>query len=305
MGNSAKEIAAEMNQTNTGANKKIYLIFQGKFFYGNRTKEHGIFLVMINIKEEEIIRSNFALSTAYKLRNISYDSTNKDFIEFFKNISLKDRSQGVQIKENLEEKVKTVGVSNLLGYDQAEFESLMQETIENTVQENINLHLNYDLRSTIEMKDIYPSLFEDQGIDEAEDEPEEDIIKLECKEIIAPVQGKKMSQLEVGDIILVKLIDSRKADFNEKLKNLRVEGTDKIKGGVAAIDLTKEQGNIVVQFIEDVYGIITLDEDTVKTGVKLAVPSSQSKEDKAESDLLVNILFVLLVVIIISFYFLS
>ncbi|MGM0368853.1 MAG: hypothetical protein ACQEP9_00380, partial [Bacillota bacterium] len=138
-------------------------------------------------------------------------------------------------------------------------------------------------------------------------ETTEDIVKLKCEEIIAPVQGKKLSQLEVGDLIVVKLIDSRASSFSEQLKNLKLEGTNKIKAGVAAIDLTKEQGNIVVQFVADIYGIITIDEDMVQTGVRLAVPSSQVKEDegdKEDSDLFISILFVLLVAIIISFYFL-
>ena len=278
--NNAKDIAGEMNQE---LEEKIeYLIFQGKLFYGNRNKEHGILLGMVNIEQEEIIRLNLALSTAHKLRKIDPNSTNKEFINFFKNVSLKDRSQGYKIKSNLETRFKTIGVSSLLEYDKDDFENLMIEIIEDTVQEKIELNLDYSLKTKSEMETIYPQLFEDNEDKKQEKDNQDDLIKLKCDPIIAPVAGKKVGELEIGEEILVKLNDSRALYFKEELKDLKDDESDKIKGTVHDLNLAKDKEQIVLQFIHNVYGVITLEEDTKRAGIKLAVPQKEEGDKKKE-----------------------
>ena len=312
MTDSAKEIANKINQE--VEEKKEYLIFQGKFSYGNRSKEHGILLGIIHIQQKEIIRLNLALSTAHKLRKIEHDSDNKYFINFFKNVSLKDRSQAVNIKLNLETKFKTIGIDNLLEYSRDDFEELMQEVMEDTVQERINLKLEYNLRSRTEMKEIYPKLFDDENNKDQEEKQEAEVVKLNCEPIIAPVAGEKVSNLEPGAAILVKINDSRTLYFKEELKELKQEKSEKFKGWINNIDLNRQQENIIVQFIPDVYGTITLEEDTRQTGIKLAVPKenesnnqkqNNSQQSQTGEEMFTISLVGLLFIIIALFYFLT
>ena len=273
MTDSAKKIVNKINQE--VEEKKEYLIFQGKFYYGNRSKEHGILLGIVHIQEGGIIRLNLALSTAHKLRKIEHDSDNKYFIEFFKNVSLKDRSQAVNIKLNLETEFKTIGINKLLEYNRDDFEELMQEVIEDTVQERINLKLEYNLRSRTEMKEIYPKLF-----DNKEDEKnEKEEVKLTCEPIIAPVDGKKVSDLNTGDQILVNINDSRSLYFKEELGELQEDDSERTKAWIDDINLKREEENITVQFMPEVYGIITLGEDGRQTGIKLAIPKKENDEN--------------------------
>ena len=273
MTDSAKKIVNKINQE--VEEKKEYLIFQGKFYYGNRSKEHGILLGIVHIQEGEIIRLNLALSTAHKLRKIEHDSDNKYFIEFFKNVSLKDRSQAVNIKLNLETEFKTIGINKLLEYNRDDFEELMQEVIEDTVQERINLKLEYNLRSRTEMKEIYPKLFDDKEDEKAE----KDLVKLSCEPIIAPVDGKKVSDLNTGDQILVNINDSRSLYFKEELGELQEDDSERTKAWIDDINLKREEENITVQFMPEVYGIITLGEDGRQTGIKLAIPKKENDEN--------------------------
>ena len=280
MPDNAKEIADKLNQQSE--EKKEYLIFQGKFFYGNRSKEHGILLGIVHVQNAEIIRLNLALSTAHKLRKIEHDSDNKYFIDFFKNVSLKDRSQGVDIKLNLETKFKTIGISELLEYSRQDFEDLMQEVIEDTVQERIVLKLEYNLRSKKEMKEIYPKLFDNENQKQQEEDIEKEIVKLDCDPIIAPVAGEKVSNLKPGDEILVNINDSRVLYFKEELADLKQDDSEKFKAWISNIDLNRKQKNIVLQFMPEVYGVIDLEEDTRQTGIKVAVPKTD--ENKAQTN---------------------
>ncbi|MBM7556674.1 hypothetical protein [Halanaerobacter jeridensis] len=280
MMDNAKAIANKINQELE--EKKEYLIFQGKFFYGNRSKEHGILLGIVHIQNAEIIRLNLALSTAHKLRKIEYNSDNKFFIEFFKNVSLKDRSQAVDIKQNLQRRFEAIGIADLLEYSREDFEELMQEIIEDTVQEKIKLKLEYNLRSKQEMKQIYPKLFNQQS----DNETEEEEVKLNCEPIIAPINGKKVSDLSPGDEIIANINDSRSLYFKKELEELQEDNSKKTKALINNIDLKREEENIIVQFIPEVYGVITLGEDARQTGIKLAVP--KAKENRKINKATIN-----------------
>ena len=309
MPDNAKEIADQLNQE--VEENKEYLIFQGKFSYGNRSKEHGILLGIVNIQDAEIIRLNLALSTAHKLRKIEHNSDNKYFLDFFKNVSLKDRSQAVDIKLNLEIQFKNIGIAKLLTYNREDFEELMQEIIEDTVQERIEIQLEYNLRSKSEMKEIYPKLF-DTETNKAEKEQEKEEVKLNCQPIIAPVAGEKVKNLEPGAAILVKIDDSRTLYFKEELKDLKQGESEKYKCSITNIDLNRQQENITVQFIPDLYGTITLEEDTRQTGIKLAVPEeseagkqNNSQQAETSEEMFIISLVGLLFLIIALVYFLT
>jgi len=304
------------NIGNTQGLKEEYLFVNCKFNYGGRTKNYGFINLIIDIETKSIIHSSAVLTSDREIWDINlHISFFKDELDELieKSAVTEDKDLRLEIKENLDV-VALVEADN----DQ-EIERIIKEAIENVIQEAVSLNLIIEKANQEELKLIYPELFAKKSDSTSkEDDLSNDNssldgiinsgklnidIKLNCTPVISPVKGRRITELNLGDELVVKVNDDR--EISKSVASILEKNEDgDVVGLIREINYNEEldRYNVLVQFKSNIFGNLVVDPEVkVKSHKVIAEDEKTKKEGSIEIDqnlLIIGIFATIMVILI-------
>lgn len=126
----------------------------------------------------------------------------------------------------------------------------------------------------------------DQAIETGTTAPASEGVVLNVSLVIAPVGGKSVNDLEVGDKIMVRLqTNSDKAEYFIDLLGLRTEkGVKPTMGEIQSIDVSGKTTEIKVKLDENVYGRVIEEEKVLVRMFDPKVDAPPPKKTKEQAD---------------------
>jgi hypothetical protein len=138
--------------------------------------------------------------------------------------------------------------------------------------------LRSKVKTETQLKRVHPDFFD--GVDEEQEE--EDTtgsnklginITLNCIPIVSPTFGKKITELDIGSQLLIKVIDQR--EVGQYLNNLLSSDVGAVVGTIEGIEFKEksERYSVLIKLSSNVYGKIYIESE-----VKLATPESEQEK---------------------------
>ena len=295
---------------------KKYLIVKGKFNYGGYNKFYGLFTLIANGKQGEIIKSEIDISNQAEDSNISLRVDSNVFIKTINQFDSSNPNQASKLRLLLNNKLNPAKLFEFL--EQAKDNDINQITqdlkdkFESEVEEEVELRLRAKAKTKTQLKKIHPELFgveEEEGAEEKEEGDSElgVNITLNCIPIVSPTFGYKITSLDIGSELLIKVVDQR--EMGQYLNNLLSSDVGAVIGTIEGIEYKEksERYSVLLKLSSNVYGRIYIESE-----IKLATPESeQEKMEKlkaAEEDnsfihqglttiLLIGLIIILLLII--------
>ncbi|WP_041607853.1 hypothetical protein [Halobacteroides halobius] len=306
-----KEITEELNG---------YLWIKGKFNYGGRNKTYGLVNLFIDLEKEKLMDLKIAMVD--KVIELGLGSNLNFFLETLDKIKTDYRSQKAQ--EQLVSNFKASEIVRLLGaVDDNSSEvakEIFKEKLEDITQEAINFKVKTKLFSRDELEESYPKLFdedkkevesqtEDETIENDQETKLDARIELKCSPVISAVAGKRITDLQLQDELVVQVKDDR--DIGQDIAELlQKQGQDKVVGTIEEIkhDQELDRYHIVVKFKRNIYGKLVVDPEVKLTITEESRANVESREKSdstfnldQEELVLFAILGLIVIVIIILF----
>ncbi|OCL27686.1 hypothetical protein U472_03800 [Orenia metallireducens] len=292
-----------------------YLFINCKFNYGGRIKNYGFINLVIDIKAKSLIKVSALLTSDRDIWDINlHISFFKDELDEFieKSASTEDNELRLKIRDSLD-------VAGLIEANRDEaVERILKETIENIMQEAVTLNLVIERVNKEELKVTYPNLFtktEDLDDKESKNYKNNNLdgttnngklnmdIKLRCNPVISPVKGKKVTELNLGDEIVVKVNDDR--DVSKDIVEMLEKNEDgDIIGLIREINYNEEldRYNIVVQFRSSIFGELVVEPELkIKYNQAINEELENGKKEAMELDqnmLIIGIFATIMIILI-------
>ncbi len=303
-----------------------YLIIYGKYNYGSRIKNYGLFAISLDIEKKKLIATELVVGNRDEILNLYTKFENGLFIEGLEEIHEKNYKD-YDMKLNFKNNITSSQIFEVLNRKGQEIKIFFKEKLENILQEQIELQSNNEKITLEELEATYPELIsseevvDDSSQDDikigAEEDDEEEVkkegkinidIKLNCLPIISPVTGRKITQLKEGDKLAVKVNDNRNV-AQELINQLQNEDGIAI-GIIEEVDFNQdsERYNILVKFKSNIYGALVVEPELKLEAPEVKERRAEEKEDSIEVDQQLLLLFgsigllILLLVIIIILY---
>ncbi|PRX32521.1 hypothetical protein BX659_10470 [Orenia metallireducens] len=295
-----------------------YLLINCKFNYGGRTKNYGFINLIIDIKSKSLIKASALLTSDRDIWDINlHISFFKDELDEFmeRTATTEDNDLRLEIKDNLD-------VTGLVeANNNEEIERIVQETIENIIQEAVSLNLIIERINQEELRVIYPQLLnKKEGVADKEATSNNDKdaldgatnngklnidIKLNCTPIISPVKGRKITELNLGDELIVKVNDDR--EISKSIVSMLEKNEDgDLIGMIYEINYNKEldRYNVLVQFKSNIFGNLVIDPELkVKFNKTIIENESNQREGLKEIDqniLIIGIFAAIMIILILG-----
>mgnify|MGYP006288791659 CR=1 FL=1 len=297
---------------------KKYLVIQGKFNYGGYNKFYGLFVLIADGKEGEIMKTEIAISNQAEDTNISLRVDSNVFIKTLKQFDNNNPNQASKLRLLLNDNIKPAKLFEFL--EQAKDNDIngitqdLKARFEREVEEEVELRLRAKAKTETQLKKLHPDFFE---VDEEEDEDKGDDgdnklgvnITLNCIPIVSPTFGYKITDLDIGSELLIKVVDQR--EMGQYLNNLLSSDVGAVVGTIEGIDYKEksERYAVLLRLSSSVYGKIYIEPE-----IKLATPESEQEKMEglkaAEEDddfisqniitttLLVGLIIILLLIIV-------
>lgn len=306
---------------------KDYLALKIKYM-GHKTHRYGIILIVLNMRAKTIedvytIVDNKLIASqldstlpfeAFKLSIINYIKKNDPNLEMMGR--LRDAINNTEIKDQI--------FSNLLKEDKFDAEKLkviFSELIFKVLTES-NSAIKIE-QEEVDLFRIHRSITPDESSDENKDEKIEvestdnsdnavkeeihirniSLVLLKTEPVLSPVRGTLLSELQLGDEIMVKIVDER--EIGEYLADLLKAKKDNnvipIPATIKDIKKQDETGNmmILVQFGPGIAGKMYVPAD-----IKIEVPFSEELEKISKTESLkLNPLWIFVILFILLFIF--
>ncbi|MCK8828377.1 hypothetical protein MWH25_11635 [Natroniella acetigena] len=266
------------------------LIVCGRFSYGGYSKTYGLFVIVIDSKERRFIKLNLALSSKAELKEVD----KQKFIKKLESLAKEESHDEQEFASDLKRSFSEQEVDELVRWGQfdvaTEIKKLLKEKLEDLIQEQISLEVKFELKDEEELQKIYPELFpehelnkEDEDNAEAEELGENNKLGLEitlsCSPIISPTSGKKATDLNIEDKLVVKVIDER--EVGQYLSGLLQEKQGRVVGTIIEINFNEESQrySIRIKFGPNIYGKLIVEPE-----VKLTYLAKNEELNKQEAD---------------------
>ncbi len=285
---STSQTDAESQLQETAKNKE-YLFLKGKFTYGGRNKTYGLLSCIFDKETQELVR----LDLLEKDENFEFrlESSLRSVAEFYRNQLTNYRSK------QMAEKLSTSLTRNVIGkiFTEAQNDNLaaikliFQEKLEDIQQESIKFELEQEIISQRELEKIYPELFAvdeeeeteaaeaEEGLDRINEFSEEESgldaqIELKCTPIISAIRGRRISQLDSGEKILVNISDKR--SLGQDLRDLLERRNGAAVGTIEEIKYNEEldRYRVLVKFKRNIYGSLVVDPEVKITVIDDSEP---------------------------------
>jgi len=267
------------NLDNNNLDDKNYMVIHGKLAYGSRNKIYGLLSIIIDKDNGELINLDVAFSNKDEVVYIEPDS--KAFDRIFSRISDKERLAGRKLKiyllNNITQKDKFQSVDALLQGDLEQVEIILKSKLEDFIREAVELSIYGDFQTKEEIRYSHPNLLIDEN-DESEN-TEEEIIELDVTPVIAPINGKKISQFNKNDYILVQITEGSYHEHKDTISPFVVDANKRHIRGI--IDYIIFNGpiksyDIIIKFSSNIYSQLLIE---TEGELKLAIPPQQEEID--------------------------
>ena len=275
-----------------------FLILRGHYKYGGRNKTYGIFELIGERGTAKFNYVNLGSSTNYEVYQLFLDVNDQQFREKLEQLVAIDNTQDRTISREIKKELVLPEIIELLTTNnQDQVIQLIKEIIEDEMQEEIDLEINWEFISWSDLAAIYPERFNnDQDESEVKESSEElenlegldneglsgglDIdLKLNCSPVISAISGKLITSFNIGDEILVRITDNR--DITGELKNKIKISNGLGVGTITEINYKEEvdRYNVLVQLGEKIYGQLVV-------GPKVMISSPEStSSNNADNDI--------------------
>ncbi|OCL26441.1 hypothetical protein U472_10595 [Orenia metallireducens] len=302
-----------------------YILLQIKFSSGasSHNKNYGLIGVVWNGKEGEFINNDVALNDKDLISNIELKVDPQVFIKALQKIKDQENfSLEYQIKKGLEEIFNPTVIFKIFKLTKEdnieELNIFIKEKLMNILEGTIDLELHIELMTKAKLRSLFPEFFQEVTLEEVEEDnskKEEKLTKgdlninLSCVPIISATKGRKISELNIGDKLKVKITDQKEIGqyLNKLLKN---------SSGTAIGVITKMAFNeklkrysVVVQFGPNIYGNLIVEPE-----VKIATTDYKTTSIKENDRMKINknnmiissiiIIIIILAVILYNIYYL-
>ncbi len=260
-----------MNNNQNIIAKEDYYALAGKFSYGGRVKNYGLFIILLNYDSKNTIKTTALLSSRKEVGEVDLatDLFNVEIEELIKSFGYKENNFKLELMNHLQTDT-IIKITDKLN-NKKELQLLLKELIENILQEQINLDFIVKGINKFQINKMYPELFavesevEDiivEGEVELEDNNQDGLnidIKLNCLAVISPVKGKKAGELSIGENIAVTISDQR--EISQSIGELLERDQEHIIGRVESINLKgdSERFELLLQFKPNIYGRLVVD----------------------------------------------
>ena len=262
---------------------KKYVIMQGKFNYGGYNKFYGLFILIADGKEGEVIEAKVAISNEVEDTNISLRVDSNVFIKTIEQLKNDNPSHASKLRLLLNDEINPAKLYEFL--DQArdnnfnEITQIIKTRFERKVEEKVELRLRARVKTKTQLKKVHPDFFQSDGDDEDEktgDDSDNKLgveITLNCIPIVSPTFGYKITDLDVGSELLVKVVDQR--EMGQYLNNLLSSDVGAVAGTIKEIEFKEksERYSVLLQLSENVYGKIYVEPE-----IKLSTPKSEQEK---------------------------
>ena len=317
-----------MNESdNEGENEEQFLVIRGNYKYGGRNKTYGIFELIGQGEEDRFNYVDIGSSSNDEIYGLFLDLDNEDFRDELASLveigNTHDRNISKEIRKNL----SVLDIIDLLASgEENEVQELIRERVEDELQEEVELELNWSFLSRDELREIYPERFkiEDEGAGELEEDIEslsdyegsnEDLDiekKLNCSPVISAISGKLITSFEVGDEVLVRIADNQ--DLTAELKNKIRMSNGLGVGTIKEIDYKEgiDRYSVLVELGNKIYGQLSVGPKVMlsypeQSGDSSGVDTGNETASSTTSDnvgVIVTIVALLSMIIILLLFFL-
>ncbi|MGM0502563.1 MAG: hypothetical protein ACQERJ_08515 [Bacillota bacterium] len=252
--------------------EKPFKIIKGQFKYGKYDDETGMFMGILG--NEKLKSWNLIMSDNPEDQLTAVDGDYIVFKRIFSDNTVKEKQRSYKFKEQLREQIED-STQELLTATLAEIEDFFNQELHSITKEKIKLEVGVEEVAEEEIKENFPQLFiiEDN---EGEEDDDEDTI-LDCSLLIAPISGKRLGQIDVGDEILLETSAANRNLINEEIPEI-ITAEDKLLGRILEIKYDEEDQTyqFLVMFSEEILGQAIID---ANANMKLAVPGQKQQID--------------------------
>lgn len=276
-----------------------FKIVKGKFKYGKFEDEVGMFMAVFG--NEKLRSWNLIMTDDPESQLTPVDGDYIIFKRIFAGNSIKEKKRSYkfkqQVKEKLEEKVQ-----DLITAPSPEIEDFFDQQLHIIAKERIKLEIGIEEVTKEELEKELPQLFHEEQ-EESTSEPEKEKKVLQCSVLIAPIKGRKISNLSKGDEIVLGLTGPQYQKYKEELAEV-ISAENKIIGTIQEINYDPEEDLYLfsVYFTADIYGETTLDaSDNMKLEIPAVTPEVDPNYYKEMSNLIINSLLIIVVILVIIF----
>ncbi|WP_018248489.1 DUF4899 domain-containing protein [Orenia marismortui] len=268
-----------------------HIVIHGKISYGKYNKTYILFSIIANGKKGEIIKVDLASTSKSSLYNINLDIDHKIFVKTLSEIDKRERKNiNNDINFNPKRLFTAAEIFELFNIIQNgkedKIKNIFKDKIEGLVKEAIDLDLYTSIMTKVKLENYYPDLFsEEENKDQDNSEQKEDNklgldVNLNCIPLISPSYGKKVTELDIGDKIVVEISDT--SEIGRYLSNLLKTSEGVTFGSIKKIDFIKETGrySVLIEFGPSIYGNLI-----VSSELKIETPESNDKKRDQKEDI--------------------
>jgi hypothetical protein len=261
---------------------KRYAIIQGKFNYGGYNKFYGLFILIIDGKNGKTIKTELIVNRDTEYNDISLRVDSNVFIKTINGLENSNSRQSSNLRLMLDNEFNPAKLFEILAKakdnDFNGIKQIIKAKLEKELEEEIELRLRSKVKTETQLKRVHPDFFD--GVDEEQEE--EDTtgsnklginITLNCIPIVSPTFGKKITELDIGSQLLIKVIDQR--EVGQYLNNLLSSDVGAVVGTIEGIEFKEksERYSVLIKLSSNVYGKIYIESE-----VKLATPESEQEK---------------------------
>ncbi|MGM0501438.1 MAG: hypothetical protein ACQERJ_02820, partial [Bacillota bacterium] len=260
---------------------KKYIIIQGKFSYGGYHKYYGLFIFIADGKDGEVIKTDIIISSEAEDTNISLEVDSKVFIKTINELDNNKSQQASQLRLLLNDTFNPAKLFEILDMakenDISGINQIIKIKLEEELEEKVDLRLRAKIKTEVQLRKMHPEFFSTEE-EETEDEENEDSklginITLNCIPIVSPTFGEKITNLDIGSQLLVKVVDQR--EVGQYLDKLLSSDVGAVAGTIEGIEYKEksQRYSVLIRLSSNVYGKIY-----VESEIKLATPESEQQK---------------------------
>jgi len=275
----------QFNQVST-VEEKEYMVIQGKLAYGGRNETYGLLNAIINRDNGELINLNVAFSNKDEV--VYLEPNSKAFDRIFSKLSDKERLDGRRLKTYLLNNITKDDIllfNDLVVQNNLEqIKDILRSKLEDFTREAVDLNIYSEFQSEEEIRYSHPNLLinEDDGLDNIEEE----IIELDVAPVIAPINGKRISQFKKNDGILVQIKEESYNEYQDIIDHFIVDANKRYIKGI--IDYIIFNGpiksyDIIIKFSSNIYSQLLIE---TEGELKLAIPPKKEVDDAIDYELI-------------------
>lgn len=291
-----------------------YILLQIKFTSGasNHNKNYGLIGVVWNGKEGEFVNSDVAINDRELISNIELKVDPQVFMKALQKIKQSENFNfEYQIKKKIEEIFNPTLIFKIFKMskeDQIEqLNDFIKEKMMNVLEGAFDLEIYLELITKAKLRNLFPEFFEEAPVEEIEEKGSKREgkltkgsldINLSCVPIISATKGKRISELNIGDKLKVKITDHK--EIGQYLNKLLKDSSGTATGVISKMSFNEKlrRYSVVVQFGPNIYGNLIV-EPEVKISTVDSEISNNKEIDKGKINKNNLTIFSIIIVIII------